>query len=455
MFNKDFYPTPTEVIELMGFDCENKVVLEPSAGSGNIVDYLIEHNAREVLTCESNEKLASIIKSKSTFINDDFLNVTREEVSHINMIIANPPFSRGVDHILHMWEIAPDGCEIYTLINHDNLSAGRYNSKVMKLNELIKLHGGVINLGSCFDNAERKTNVQVGLIKLFRPPSEESGFEGFFMDDEHEVNTQWGLVKPDAVRNLVERYVDALKEYKEFEKVQKRMNQILKPIGIEPLTCEINTGGNYRKSITYETFVSDLQKRMWSHVFHLMNLDKYLTSKVREKINKFSEQQQKVPFTMKNIYRMVEIIRGTSEELLKEALVNCVDNFTEYTHENRYHVEGWKTNKGHLLGKKFISNGVDMGWLRGIKWGSRLERNLNDLIKVLCNLTATNIDSIPKPTEWVKNEMETGTWYENKFFEYKFFKKGSIHIKFKDLELWALLNRKYAEIKGADLPEKI
>lgn len=474
MFDKDFYPTPKEVIELMGFDCAHKVVLEPSAGSGNIVDYLNENNARDVLTCESNEKLASIIKPKSTFINDDFLNVTREEVSHINMIIANPPFSRGVEHILHMWEIAPDGCEIYTLINHDNLSADRYNQKVRKLNELINLHGGVVNLGACFDNAERKTNVQVGLIKLFRPPSEESGFEGFFMDDEHQVNTQSGLIKPDKVRDLVERYVDALKEFKEFEEVQKRMNHILKPVGVKPLSCTIYDTGRDNK-LQYDGFVSALQRKMWTHVFNLMNLDKYLTSKVREKISKFSEQQKKVPFTMKNIYRMVEIIEGTSGELLKEALVNCVDNFTEYTAENRYHVEGWKTNKGHLLGKKFISEGVDMVWTRGISWGSRLERNLNDLIKVLCNLTATNVDSILKPTDWVKGDMETGTWYDvtakvlngkNEkgedvftlqpiFFEYKFFKKGSIHIKFKDHELWALLNRKYAEIKGATLPEKL
>src|SRR5690554_5154390 len=453
--NKDFYPTPKEVIELMGFDCKDKTVLEPSAGSGNILQYLHDNGALEVLACEKSKDLAEIAKTKSTFLGYDFLEITREQISHVNLIVANPPFSVGVEHINHMWEIAPDGCEIYTLINHDNLNSQIRDRKVVKLLDTIKAHGASISLGSVFDSAERKTNVNVGLIKLFKPPSEESGFEGFFMDDEHHVNTQEGLIKPDKVRDLVERYVDALKEFKEFERVQERMNHILKPVGVKPLKCIVNTDDRLSSTISYERFVSDLQKRMWSHVFNLMNLDKYLTSKVREKISKFSEQQEKVPFTMKNIYKMVEIIEGTSGELLKQALVDSIDNFTEYTHENRYSVEGWKTNKGHLLNKKFISNGVSMDWIRGIKWGSRLERNLNDLIKVLCNLTATNIDDIPKPTEWIKDDMGTNTWYENDFFEYKFFKKGSIHIKFKDLELWALLNRKYAEIKGADLPEKL
>ena len=40
MFNKDFYPTPKEVIMQMidGINLNEKVVLEPSAGKGNIVD---------------------------------------------------------------------------------------------------------------------------------------------------------------------------------------------------------------------------------------------------------------------------------------------------------------------------------------------------------------------------------------------------------------------------------
>ena len=42
MFGIDFYPTPREVIEqmLMGVEIQDKYVLEPSAGSGNIVDIL-------------------------------------------------------------------------------------------------------------------------------------------------------------------------------------------------------------------------------------------------------------------------------------------------------------------------------------------------------------------------------------------------------------------------------
>ncbi len=85
-----------------------------------------------------------------------------------------------------------------------------------------------------------------------------------------------------------------------------------------------------------------------------MNIDKYVTSGVMQDINRFVETQTKVPFTIKNIYRMVEILVGTSQQTMNRAIVEAIDNFTRHTHENRYAVEGWKTNVGHLLNKKFI-----------------------------------------------------------------------------------------------------
>ena len=49
IFNRDFYPTPIDVIEkmLIGVDISGKIILEPSAGSGNIVDYLNSRGAKK------------------------------------------------------------------------------------------------------------------------------------------------------------------------------------------------------------------------------------------------------------------------------------------------------------------------------------------------------------------------------------------------------------------------
>lgn len=462
IFNKDFYPTPVEVLQMMGFEPQGKTILEPSAGSGNIIDYCKDLGAHKVIACEKSEELASISKGKAdSWLGDDFLQLTREDVSHIDMIVANPPFSEGIKHVLHMWEIAPDGCEIYTLINHDNLE--RTHGVSRRLEHIINNNGISENLGNVFSTSERKTNVEVGLIKLFKPASSKSGFEGFFMDDEHEVNTEHGLIQPNAVRDLVERYVDAVKKFEEFEKLQDEMNSILAPTGIKPLDASI---GREKYSVDLEKFTSELQKEFWKHVFNKMDLNRFFTAQVREKINKFAEQQQKVPFTMKNIYRMVEIIHGTKDNILKEALVEAVDNFTQHTHDNRFMVEGWKTNSGYMLNKKFI-----IGYVRdsfsdypSISYNSRSSQNMDDLVRVLCNLTGGVYDwkeGLKQFFSYERGESgdyiykEFGKWYEWQFFQIKMFKKGTLHVKFKDDETWALLNRQYAKIKGQNLPEKI
>ena len=53
--NPDFYPTPASVIDkmMMGESVTGKTVLEPSAGSGNIVRWMHSNGAAQVLACEN------------------------------------------------------------------------------------------------------------------------------------------------------------------------------------------------------------------------------------------------------------------------------------------------------------------------------------------------------------------------------------------------------------------
>jgi len=123
IFNRDFYPTPAPVIDMMleGLDLRGKVILEPSAGKGDIVKALKERGASQVLTYEKSEDLAKILKGESTFMGYDFLDSGRQELSHVDYIIMNPPFSADEKHINHAWEVAPDGCRIIALCNSESI----------------------------------------------------------------------------------------------------------------------------------------------------------------------------------------------------------------------------------------------------------------------------------------------------------------------------------------------
>jgi hypothetical protein len=448
MFHKELYPTPLHAIELMQLDCKDKIILEPSAGFGHIVDYCKEHGAKQVLAFEINENCQKILKDKCTILGDDFFECKPEQISHINAVYLNPPFSNAERHIRHAWEVAPDGCEIVSLCNITTLDN-------RNLQSLIKQYGTTENLGDCFSDAERTTGIDIGLIRLFKPISKSDfEFEGFFMDEDEEEEQGEGMMQYNEVRALVNRYVGTMKAFDQMKASIDTINYMTAQIGLGKISLSVG----YDKTVTEKAqFGKAIQKQSWNHIFNKMNMAKYVTSGVMKDINKFVEEQEKVPFTMKNIYKMLQIIVGTRQETFNRALEEAIDNFTRYTHDNRFNVEGWKTNSGHLLNKKFICEGITEISFSGktkLRYDSFSGRKIDDLVKVLCNITAQNYSKIGGIYNAFQ-DFETNTWYEWGFFEVKFFKKGTMHVKFKDLNDWYLINKAYGELKGFALPENV
>jgi hypothetical protein len=89
---------------------------------------------------------------------------------------------------------------------------------------------------------------------------------------------------------------------------------------------------------------------------------------------------------------------------------------------------------------------------------------------VLCNILAKdyndvgslyrfNYNNTNHEVEGIKSfekkfDLEPNKWYDWHFFEVKFYKKGTMHIKFKNTNEWYLLNKAYGELKGFSLPEE-
>jgi len=59
-------------------------------------------------------------------LGSNFFDCSSEQISHINAIVMNPPFSNAGKHILHAWEIAPEGCEIIALYNSETIRNDYY-----------------------------------------------------------------------------------------------------------------------------------------------------------------------------------------------------------------------------------------------------------------------------------------------------------------------------------------
>jgi hypothetical protein len=315
MFHQEFFPTPAHVIDLMQIDASGKIVLEPHAGKGDIVDYCINQGARQVLAFEINKDLQQIVKQKATLLGEDFFDCKPEQVSHINAIYMNPPFSNGEKHIVHAWNIAPEGCEIISLCNYQTIEN---NSRYGQLSKIISSYGISENLGDCFSTAERTTGIDIGLIRLFKPiVSKEFEFDGFFMEEDEEEIQGEGIMQYNEIRALVNRYVGTMKIFDQMKLQVDSVNAMIGQIGMTRISIAI---GHDKDVTTKEQFSKIIQKKSWNHIFAKMNMEKYVTSGVMKDINKFVETQEKVPFTMKNIYRMLQIIVGTRQETFNRAL---------------------------------------------------------------------------------------------------------------------------------------
>lgn len=463
MFGIDFYPTPKEVIEKMLIDVEvsGKYVLEPSAGSGNIVDALNERGAAQVLACEIDERLRKILHGKCDIIGDDFLTVTSEQVSHIDLIVMNPPFSAADKHILHAYEIAPEGCQIVALCNGSSYLHRDYTTD-RQLKEIVAKCGFEEDFGECFSSAERKTDVRVSCLHIWKPRTGENEFADCFRLTEDEENTMAGVAQYNFVRDIVNRYVGAVKRFDEVVAKANEINALTSTISHNSIRFGAYESGSYGKrgdEISRDYFKKELQKASWHTIFNKMNMDKYVTQKVREDINRYVERQQHVPFTMHNVFRMLEIIIGTNDHRMKQTLVEAFDMICSFSADNKTAGEKWKTNSGYMVAKRFIiPNSIDTYWSSFRNYAPSIspyrENNLNDIVKALCYLTGKNFDEIKGVREFMReNHCCWGEWIEWGFFKFRCYKKGTMHFEFLDDDVWAKFNIEVAKIKGWELPE--
>jgi len=519
MFDKDFYPTPKEVIKemLRGLSVAQKTVYDPSSGKGDILKYCKRRGAKTIGS-ELNEDLHKFSSEYAKMIGYDFMEITKIDISHIDIIIMNPPFSRDIEHILHAWEIAPSGCEIRALCNQSTLHTG--TQKVNRLSSIVADNGSHTELGSCFTDAERTTSVEVALITLKKPEVEHEDFSEYFSMDEVEEHQEYGIMPHDVVTEIVGRYVGSLRMFKGVEEMSEKINNMMNPINMFSINFGCTKLDKHRsvQHLGFNDFKIELQKSAWKTVFSKMNMDKYMTETLKERINKFIEQHSEKPFSVSNIYSMLRFIQSGTAGRMEEVLIEVFDTLTKHYDENRHHVEGWKTNSHYMINEKMIipymtchrySGGMDIHYNGN---GNKID----DLTKALCYITGQNYDDFEPLEVWVSrtritdpeyyrnnedlirtakkryrnylndyrttDEMkakwteesyvenainfaierkestyrrEFGKWYDWGFFEVKGFKKGTMHFKFKDRKVWELFNRKVAEAKGYELPENL
>lgn len=467
--NINFYPTPREVIEKMVFGEElyGKTILEPSAGKGDISSFLMEKGAK-VLVCEIEPHNIKLLNGKyDEFLAEDFLTVTAEQVSHVDMIVMNP-FDNADKHIIHAFDIAPAGSTIIALCNRETLR-NCFTERRIKLAEYIENHGHAEEIGQVFRDAERGSDVYVSLVKLYKEGSGESEFDSYIFDmndnDSLSGNESQGLIQYNVIRDLVNRYTQAVRMFDEVMEASNRINEIAKfnitDVNGKPKTYQpdipikfgaLCTDHDRRNThVSHDFYKKELKKYYWRVVFDMMGMDRYNTVELRKQMNRFIETQQHVPFTMSNIFKMIDLIIQTHGQRMQMAIEDAFDKICSLSAQNSTAGEKWKTNANYMVNRKFIVDYIARCDWEGeidINWGHSKDC-IDDLTKALCFLTGTSYESIDTLSDSARlQDAQWGKWFDWGFFRVKVFKKGTGHFEFKDEKVWALFNQTVAKARG-------
>jgi len=470
MFTKNFFPTPKKVIEKMlePYNDENgyksfKSILEPSAGKGDILNYLRENfneHRTKVYCIEKNPELQAILREKHKLIGTDFLEYQGDY--DFDLILMNPPFENGDEHLLKAWEILQNG-DIVCLLNAETIK-NPFSKTRKLLKNIIDENGTVEYLGDCFSDAERKTGVNVALVRL-KKESESDRFDFSDMEDKEnfqdfsEENLDNKVALRDALENIVIEYEEIKKYYLEKLKLQNKLKVKIERFNKYEYQTNDLIGDTGDIKENYNKFIDELKEKIWEFIIKKMNIEKYMTNNLRKDFSKYLREQCSMGITKKNILNLIDTIYQNRGNILEQAVGEVFDIFTKFHSENRLHIEGWKTNDKFKVNKKVIlpywvewGEYGDSSYLksRGDKFQTNHRGEYHDIDKVMCYLTGRQLEQIRTISDALENHFDriglvtTGEKFDNAcestFFNIKFWKKGTVHIEFKDTWLWKEFN---------------
>lgn len=493
IFNTEFYPTPDSVTRQMVAPYLKKLnklqILEPSAGSGSILDCITKgidyYSARKenVYAIEQDPELTYILQGKGyKILANDFL--CYKPIHSFDLIVMNPPFSNGDEHLLHAWEIIHTG-DIVCLLNAETIN-NPYTQRRKLLKQIIEQNGTVEYLGSCFKSASRKTDVEIAMVRLHKQQEDQRWHIDFNDDAKTEANPDFSEAVTSgtelAINDKVGTYLHAWKKAQEaaieFIKARKKLDfYVTAFMPTEDVSKLVNEqlrtfkGSPNDMQAAYNVFLNTAKSRAWKEIISNLGMNKYMTANLRETFDQFCEAQGAYELNRENIWNLVQFVCLNSQNIMKKAVADVYDTFCRFHKDNTVHTEGWKTNSPFKVNKKvilpgFVSAGYNWERFGCSKYFSTefgRYKHYEDIDKVMCYLSGLNYDCLDtlkegvkigygiehKPEDYKHLSLQKAitfvkpgdsSLHESEFFYFRCYKKGTLHIIFKSEDLWARFN---------------
>lgn len=454
--------TPNLKIDLIESDAALKGILRSKlmeTSSTDLYDQYLELSkdpAREDEALDTYCKYHIAHDFSLRFVHDDFR--AYETLKPYDLILMNPPFNEGAKHLLKAISMQERyGGKIHCILNAETLNNPFTNRRKWLVRKLEELNAEITFHEHAFADAERPTNVQVAIVKIDIPaPEQESEFFNRCRKAEEvrlEEHSAQDLAVTDPIQSAISRYrieVDAgislLKEYSALRPYiladLDSTKQYNKPI----IRISINDKDSWdgeKLSDQVNKYLKSVRLKYWSALFKNKQIFGQLTTNLQQELHANVHEMAECEFDEYNINILVREMNAKMISGVRETILRLFDQFTSMYHwraapevKNIHYFNGWASNKAHYINKKIIQlcPSVFDSWnefhvYEAVDLLSDIEKVMNYLDG---NLTAP-VDlwdalSRAKAAGITKN-------IETKFFYCTFYKKGTVHITFKNQEL--------------------
>lgn len=423
----------------------------------------IPHNDNQRLKAIETE-LETFFEKGIHIIHDDFL--TYNPYKQYDLIIMNPPFSNGDKHLLKALKIQEKGGSIICLLNAETLKNPYTDLRRELVKKLNELNAQIEYVENAFISAERRTGVEVAIVKVvIEGVQEESEIYNRMKEAEKYEDidvTVTDIEVTDFIKSIVTRFNVEVKAGLELIRQYKAM--------IPYMYSSFDTEDKYKKPLlrltdTYERSYTDVEVndylqsvrlKYWEALLNNPKFTGKLTSTLQEKYRKKIDSLANYDFTEFNIKVLTSEMNAEVRSGIENEIIVMFDRLTEEhsyypeCQKNRHLYDGWKTNKAHKIDKKVIipCYGIYDSW-DGKPRSYNAYQSLADIERILNFLDGgrtEEVDSKAHLESYFKSGMTKNV--PMKYFSATFYKKGTVHLVFNCPELIERFNIYAAQHKN-------
>lgn len=476
-----FYPTPRSVAmkmaRLVKWDYVS-CVLEPSAGKGDLAreaayelykrkhryyptyDEPNEYIHEADLDCvEIDKNLQAILRDKGfRVVHDDFL--TYHTNKRYDLIFMNPPFSDGDKHLLKALDMVKDGGQVVCLLNAQTLKNPFSYGRQQLVNKLHELGASIEYMPGAFVEAERGTDTEIAMIYVFVENARAD--DSWIMDnlrpahkyadgaDESEYDA---LAKGNFIDAIVDRYnyeVECgLRLIHEWKVIRPLIRDRINDDNWSYPILELKINHGHGSDVSENEYVRKTRKKYWAALFQAPQFMSQLTSNLQNDLYSRVDELADYEFSPYNIYQLMEDMNKRVIGGIEQTIMKLFDDWIRKYHwdenaQNRHYFDGWRTNDAFAVNKRVIIPFYDAysSYSGKLDLGYSAESKLADIEKVFNYLDGGLTDEAMSLTARLKlaEQSQTSRKIPLKYFYATFYKKGTCHLEFRDMDLLAKFN---------------